>query len=185
MVERLIKVGHLKRYVRETVRRAEAAHSVERIEASLELPLEPRPTINYILGGPTDDQYQSKHQKKRLLHAATIQASVNTIHVPYTSRAIQSIDDSISFPLINPSRVITLHHDALVLTLCINDFDVHLVLVDPGSATDLLQLPSFRQMNISFDRLSSAGRILSDFNEATIVTMGDIALPVKAGPIVQ
>ena len=62
---------------------------------------------------------------------------------------------------------------------------MHRVLVDPGSAVDLLQLPVFRQMNISFDRLSSNGRILSAFNRATIVTMGDIALPVKAGPIVQ
>ena len=40
-------------------------------------------------------------------------------------------------------------------------------------------------MNISFDRLSSAGRILSGFNGATIVTMGDIALPVKAVLVVQ
>ena len=40
-------------------------------------------------------------------------------------------------------------------------------------------------MNISFDRLSSAGRILSGFNRATIVTMGDIALPIKVGQVVQ
>ena len=58
-------------------------------------------------------------------------------------------------------------------------------LVDPGSAADLLQLPAFRQMNISFDRLSSAGRIMSGFNGATTITMGDIDLPVKAGPVVQ
>ena len=30
------------------------------------------------------------------------------------------------------------HYDALVFTLCINGFDMHKVLVDPGSATDLL-----------------------------------------------
>ena len=30
------------------------------------------------------------------------------------------------------------HYDALVLTLCINGFDVHRVLVDLGSAADLL-----------------------------------------------
>ena len=58
---------------------------------------------------------------------------------------------------------------------------MHRVLVDPGSATDLLQLPAFRLMNISFDRLSLAGRILSEFNGA----MGDTALLVKVGPIVQ
>ena len=179
MVERLIRADHLRRYVRETARRAETTPSFKRITASAELPLEPRPTIKYILGGPADDQYQSKCQTKRLWRAATVRARVNTIHVPDSSRAIQPIDNPISFPLIIPSKVITPHHDALVLTLCINDFDVHKVLVDPSSAADLLQHPIFRQMNISFDRLSSAGRILSGINRATIVTMDDIALPVK------
>ena len=166
------------------VRGAEAAPAVKRIAASVELSPEPRPTINYILGGLADDQYQSKPQNKRLMHAATLQAWVNIVHVPNNSRAIQSIDDPISFPPINPSRFITPHHDALVLTLCINDFDVHKVLVDL-SRTDLLQLPTFKQMNISFDRLSSAGRILSGFNGATTVMMGNIALPVKARSVVQ
>ena len=62
---------------------------------------------------------------------------------------------------------------------------MHRVLVDLGSAVDLLQLPIFRKMNISFDRLSSTGRILSGFNGATTIMMGDIALLVKAGPVVQ
>ena len=185
LVERLIKAGHLRRYVWEPVRGAEATPAVERIAASAMLPLEPWPIINYILGGPVDDQYQSKRQKRTLLRAATARARVNTIHIPDSSREIQPIDGSISFPPVNPSRVITPHHDALVLTLCINDFDVHRVLVDPGSEADLLQLLAFRQMNISFDRLSSVGKILSGFNGSTTVTMGDIALPVKAGPVVQ
>ena len=119
-----------------------------------------------------------------MLHVATVQSQINTIHSLASSRTVQPIDDHISFPPINPSRVIVPHHDALVLTLCINDFDVHRVLVDPGSAADLLQLPSFRQMNISLDRLSSAGRILSGFNEVTTMTMGDITLPVRAGSVV-
>ena len=120
-----------------------------------------------------------------MLHAATVRARVNTIHVPDSIRAIQPINEPISFPPINPSRVITPHHDALVLTLCINYFDVHRVMVDLDNAADLLHLPAFRQMNISFDRLSSSGRILSGFNEATTVTMGNITLPVKAVPVIQ
>ena len=74
LVEKLIRVGHLRRYIRETVPRVEVAPAVERIAANAKLPPEPRPTINYILGGPVDDQYQSKCQKKRLLGAATVQA---------------------------------------------------------------------------------------------------------------
>ena len=126
------------------VRGAEAALAIERIAASAELPPEPQPIINYILGGPVDDQYQSKRQKRRLLRAATTRTRVNTIHVPDSSKAIQPIDDPISFPHVNPSRVITPHHDALVLTLCINNFNVHKVLVDHGSVADMSQMPAFR-----------------------------------------
>ena len=185
IMDRLIRANHLRRYVRETIYGNEVTPVVERIAAIAELLPEPRPTINYILGSPADDQYQSKHHKKRLLSAATVRVQVNTIHVPDSSRTIQPINGPISFPPINPSKVVTLHHDALVLTLCINNFDVHRVLVDPGSMVDLLQLPAFRQMNIFFGKLSSFGRIMFSFNGATTVTMGDIALPVKAGPIVQ
>ena len=95
------------------------------------------------------------------------------------------VDGLISFPLINPSRVFTPHHDALVLTLCINNFDVHRVLVNPSSVTDLLQPPAFRQMKIPLDELSWVGRILFGFNGATTLTMCDITLPVKAGPVIQ
>ena len=110
---------------------------------------------------------------------------MNTISTSDNNRAIQPVDDPISYPPINPSRVIIPHHDALVLTLCINNFDVHRVLVNPGSATDLLQLPAFRQMKVSLDKLNSIGRILSEFNGATMLTMGDITLLVKAGTVTQ
>ena len=149
-----------RRYVRETVRGAKAAPVVKIIAASAESLLEPRSTINYILGGPVEDQYQSKNQKKRLLRVATVWARVSTIHIPDSSGPIRPIDDLISFPLINLSRVITPHHDALLLTLCINNFHMHRVLVDLGSVADLLQLPAFWHMNFSFNRLSSYGRIL-------------------------
>ena len=59
------------------------------------------------------------------------------------------------------------HYDALVLKLCINGFDVHMVLVDPSSAADLLQLLAFKQMKLSLGVLNSAERILSCFNGAT------------------
>ena len=77
------------------------------------------------------------------------------------------------------------HYDALVPTLCINRFDVHRVLVDPGSATYLLQLPTFTQMNLSPGMLNSVRRILYGFNGATTTTLGDVTLPMKAGPVTQ
>ena len=107
---------------------------------------------------------------------------MKTINTPDNSKALKPVDGPISFPPINPS---TPHHDALALTLCINNFDVHRVLVDPGSTVDLLQFPAFRQMKVPLDKLSSTGIMLSGFNGVTTLTVGDIALPVKAGPITQ
>ena len=101
------------------------------------------------------------------------------------STAVHPIDGPISFPPINSARVITPHYDALILTLCINNFDVHRVLVDPSSATKLLHLLTFRQMRVPLSHLSSVGRVLSGFNGATTLTVGDIALSVKAVPITQ
>ena len=57
------------------------------------------------------------------------------------------------------------------------------VLVDPGSAAELLQPPAFRKMRVPLSHLSSTGRVLSGFNGATTLTVGDIALSVKAGPV--
>ena len=62
---------------------------------------------------------------------------------------------------------------------------MHRVLVDPGSATDLLQLPFFNQMRLSLGVLNSVRRILSGFNGATTVTLGDVMVPVKADPVTQ
>ena len=77
------------------------------------------------------------------------------------------------------------HYDALVLTLCINSFDVHRVLVDPSSTTNLLQLPAFEQMKFSLRMLNSTRQILSCFNGATTTTLGDVILPVKARLVTQ
>ena len=57
------------------------------------------------------------------------------------------------------------------------------MLVDPGSDADLLQLPAFRQMKVLLDKLNSVGKIFSIINRATTLTVGDISLPVKAGPV--
>ena len=110
---------------------------------------------------------------------------MNAIHTRINRVETEPIDGPISFPSVNLNRVIVPHHDELVLTLCINGFDVHKVLVDPGSAADLLQLPSFKQMKLSTEMLNSVRRILSGFNGATTVTLWDVALPVTAGQVTQ
>ena len=95
------------------------------------------------------------------------------------------IDGPISFPLFNPNKVILPHYDVLVLTLCINCFDVHNVLIDLGNVADLLQLPTFTQMKLSEGVVNIVGQILCGFHGATAVTLGDVALLVKLGLVTQ
>ena len=131
LVERLIKEGHLRRYIREV--EEGSAPTADRTTTDIVAPPVPRPAINYILGGPFDNQYQSKRQQKKLLRAAMVKARVNVVHTSDNQEETKPIDDPISFPLVNLNRVIVPHYDLLVLTLCINDFDVHRVLVDPAT----------------------------------------------------
>ena len=56
LVEKLVKVGHLKRYIKEADHRKESGPTTDRIAAGAATPSEPRPVINYILGGPSDNQ---------------------------------------------------------------------------------------------------------------------------------
>ena len=78
-----------------------------------------------------------------MLRPASVRARINTISTPERGVTIQSVDGPIYFPPINPTRVITPYYDSLVLTLCINNFYVHRVLVNPSSAADLLHLLAF------------------------------------------
>ena len=185
MIERLIRAGHLRRFIREPTCTVETAPTSNRAVVVTEHSSEPRPTINFILGSPIDDQYQSKRQRRKMLNATSIKAKINTINTLESSTTLQPIDGLVSFPPIDLTRIITPFYDALVLTLCINNFDVHRVLVDPGRAAELLHLPALTQMKVPLSHLSSAGRVSFGFNGSTTLTMGDIALSVKAGPVTQ
>ena len=185
LVEKLIHSGHLRRYLREPTRRTTAAPTADKAVVDIKHASEPRPTINFILGGPADSQYQSKKHRRRMLRAASVRARVNTVSDQGEVTAVLPADDPIFFPPINPMRVITPHYNTLILTICINSFDVHRVLVDPGSAADLLHFPAFRKMRVLIYHLHSAGRVLSGFNGATTLSVGDITFSVKAGPVTQ
>ena len=72
---------------------------------------------------------------------------------------------------LNTLKTTRVYFGVLQLILCINGFYVHRVLVDPGSAADLLELPVFKQMKLSLNVVNSAGQILFGFNSVTTVTL--------------
>ena len=76
------------------------------------------------------------------------------------------------------------HRDALILTLGVGDFDVKRILVDPGSSVDLLQVAVIKQMGFEPSSLENPGRTLSGFNGSSTTSLGDVILPVQAGPVI-
>ena len=184
-MEKLIRAGHLRIYIREPINGVAAASTANTVIVGTEHASRPLQAINFILGEPADSQYQSKKQRRKMLRAVSVRARVNTVIAQENITSVQPIDDPISFPSINPTRVITPHYDALVLTVGINSFDVHRVLIDPSSAADLLHLPAFKKMRVPLDHLSSPGRVMSGFNGATTLTVGDITFPIQAGLVFQ
>lgn len=77
--------------------------------------------------------------------------------------------------------VILSHEDALVLTLGVGGFDIPRILVDPSNSTNLLQISTYRQMGYSTSALENLGCVLSIFNKATTISLGNVVLPIQAG----
>nr|CAN65668.1 hypothetical protein VITISV_022190 [Vitis vinifera] len=136
LVEKLIRAGHLKQYLRVDARAA------------------PKAIINYINGGPLDDEYDSKWKRQRLLRAASVRERVNSIRLGITGGGPRPIDETIIFPSVDLTRILQPHRDTLIL-----------------------------HMGRNLIGLENLGRILSGFNGVTTTSLGDIVLSVQAGPI--
>ena len=88
LVEKLIRAGHLIRYIREPTRGVAVAPTADRVAVDIEHASGPRLAINFILGGPVDNQYQSKKQRRKMLRAALVRARVNTVSTRENTTAV-------------------------------------------------------------------------------------------------
>lgn len=115
---------------------------------------------------------------RRLVCAVSIKERVHTVHFTFTNESVRPIDGFITFPLINSNRVILPHKDALDLTLGVDSFNVHKILIYLGNSINHLQMSAYRQMGYSPFVLENLSHILTGFNRATIVFLGDVVLPI-------
>jgi hypothetical protein len=68
------------------------------------------------------------------------------------------------------------HNDAMVISCVIKGFLVHNVLVDTGSATDIIFAKAFRQMQGLEDKIHDATHPLCGFEGWQIVALGKITM---------
>ena len=57
------------------------------------------------------------------------------------------------------------------------------ILIDPGSAADLLNLPALIRLGYKPDNLRNLGRVLVGFNSMLTHSLGEIVLPLSTGPV--
>jgi hypothetical protein len=73
------------------------------------------------------------------------------------------------------------HNDAMVISCVIKGFLVRNVLVDTGSAADIIFAKSFRQMQEPEDKIHDATHSLCGFGGRQIIALGKITMPVTFG----
>ncbi|RVW62197.1 Transposon Ty3-I Gag-Pol polyprotein [Vitis vinifera] len=162
LVEKLIKAGHLKQYLRsDTKGKVTSQHHNP---GAPRAPAAPKAIINYINGGPSDEEYDSRRKRQKLLRVASICERINSIRPGLTGGGPCPIDGTIIFPPVDPTRTLQPHRDALILSLEIGDFDMRHILVDPGSSTDLVQASVVAHMGHSLAGLENPRQILSEFS---------------------
>ena len=77
------------------------------------------------------------------------------------------------------------HDDALVVSIRIEDYNMHRVLVDNGSSADILYYPAFQQMGIGRERLMLTNAPLIGFGGTRVLPLGAITLSVVIGDYLQ
>ena len=130
-----------------------------------------------------DEEYDSKRKKQRLLPEASVRELFNSIRPGIAGGGPRPIDGTIIFPPADPTQILQPHRDALIMSLEIGDFNVRRILVDPGSSADLVQASVISHMGHNLTGLENPGRILFGFNGSSTTSLGDIILPVQAGPV--
>ena len=77
------------------------------------------------------------------------------------------------------------HDDVLVVSIRVGDYNMHWVLVDNGSSTDILYYPAFQQMRIDKEQLIPTNAPLIGFGWSRIFPLGAVTLSIMVGDYPQ
>ena len=94
-------------------------------------------------------------------------------------RAKVLIQPTLGFSNEYKAGTIQLHDDALVVTLRIGGYDVRRVLVDQGSAIEIMYHDLYKGLNLRSEDLTAYESPLISFEGKTVIPKGQIRLPIQ------
>ena len=94
-------------------------------------------------------------------------------------RAKMDIRSILGFSNENKIGTIQPHNDALVVTLRIWGYDVKRVLVDQGSAIEIMYPDLYKGLNLKPENLTAYDSLLVSFEGKTVIPKGQIRLPIQ------
>ncbi|XP_009777935.2 uncharacterized protein [Nicotiana sylvestris] len=154
-VEHLLKQGYLTELFSEKGKQAYLKNRQEPPKPPL-----PKRTVNVISGGE----------------------KINGVTYTATKKVLE--EDSITFDDTDADGVLSAHNDALVISLLIHGPNVKRVLVDPGNSVNIILLRVVNKMQAN-DKLIPKARILSGFDNSSIVIKGETILTTFAERVVK
>ena len=96
-------------------------------------------------------------------------------------RAKTNVPLVLSFSEVDKQGTIQPHDDALVVTLRIGGYDVKRVMIDQGSAAEIMYPNLFKGLGLKPEDLSAYSSPLVSFEGKMVVPKGQIRLPVQTG----
>nr|CAN69696.1 hypothetical protein VITISV_012964 [Vitis vinifera] len=170
LVERLIKAGHLKQYLRLDAegRGASQHHN----SGAPRAPAAPKAVINYINGGPSDEEYDSRRKKAKIV-ASRINTRTHQFHPAWTNwkgTSPHRWDNHFPTSRSHPDTAAPPRRP-------------HPIPIDRRLRRETHSASVVNHMGHNLTGLENPGRILSGFNGSSTTSLGDIVLPVQAGPI--
>ena len=101
---------------------------------------------------------------------------------PEPKKAKRNSHPILSFPKEDKVRTTQLHDDALLITLRIGGYDVKRVMVDGGSAAEIMYPDLYKGLKLKPEDLMLYGSPLMSFDGKLVIPKGMIRLPIQTGP---
>ena len=172
-IKALIREGRLQKFVNKE--RTDTNIREQALRRDNEHLRPPIGEIRMIVGGIATTSSSRKARKTYLRMVQNVQLIGS---VPKIARRESPI---IGFSEEDARRLHHPHDDALVVSVRVEDYNVHRMLVNNGSSTDILYYPAFQQMGIDRARLIPMNAPLVGFGGTRVFPLGAVTLSVTVG----